>query len=131
MSATDVSDVVVVTSSSQKKMMWALSGALVFLVLSVFHNVSLRNDVETARTLASSYAMERDALKKKLDASTSLQSELARTKQTLASEIARKKELAVMYERAESARKQAVADHKVLADKLRAYESKKAPIKKK
>jgi hypothetical protein len=85
----------------------------------------------TAQTLASSYAIERDALKKELEASASLQSELTRTKQTLASEIARKKDLAVMYERAEAGRKQAVADHKVLADKLRAYESKKPTIKKK
>lgn len=82
----------------------------------------------TAQTLASSYATERDVLKRELDASVLLQSELARKNQTLASEIARK---SLMYERAESARKQAVADHKVLADKLRAYESKKAPIKKK
>lgn len=128
MSATDVSDVVVVTSSSQKKMTWALSGALVFLVLSGLYIISLYSDMLTAQTLASSYATERDVLKRELDASVLLQSELARKNQTLASEIVRK---SLMYERAESARKQAVADHKVLADKLRAYENKKQAVKKK
>ena len=54
-----------------------------------------------------------------------LRADTKRLRADFNAEIARKKELATLYERAEAARKQAVADHKTLADKLKAYEAKK------
>mgnify|MGYP003452741356 FL=1 len=54
-----------------------------------------------------------------------LRADTKRLRADLNAEIARKKELATLYERAEAARKQAVADHKTLADKIKAYEAKK------
>ncbi len=51
--------------------------------------------------------------------------EAARLRTDLAVEIAKKKDLAVRFERAEAARKQAVADHRTLAEKIKAYEAKK------
>lgn len=53
-----------------------------------------------------------------------LRADTKRLRADFNAEIARKKELATLYERAEAARKQAVADHKTLADKLKAYEAK-------
>jgi len=130
----NVSDAIVVGEKLPfRHMHWWLIGLstcalLMFIIISSY---DIWRDNLIAQGVAQGEAKAKAALTTRQAEVKRLNEDATRLRQSLSVEVAEKKRLAVLYERVEAARKQAVADHAVLAARLRGYETTKEKLRKK
>jgi hypothetical protein len=105
-----------------------LLGLAILPALLYFGSAWYTSRLERARTEGAQAAQVAMA-KLRTDLATA-NAELRRKQLVLDAEILRKKELAVLYERAEAARKQAVADHAAALAQLKALQAKQSSQRK-